>query len=173
MPPGARGAVLAAGTAPQRWRSALAGAFEPPVRRARVKIVLASIVASVVALSTFTWWALEWSGVAVLETRTADGSLRSTHVWFAEPNGELWLEAGTPENSWYLDVQREPLVSFSAPHRSGQYIAQRVAEPWARDKVRSLFREKYGLRDRWVALLFDTSHSVAVQLVPPRDHGQE
>jgi hypothetical protein len=138
-----------------------------------VKIVIATIIALVVAVSTFTWWALEWSGVAVLETRTADGSLRSTHVWFAEPNGELWLEAGTPENSWYLDVQREPLVSFSAPHRSGQYIAQRVADPLAHDKVRSLFREKYGLRDRWVALLFDTSRSVAVHLDPPHDPSDE
>lgn len=131
-----------------------------------MKIVIVRFIAVLVAFAMLTWWALESNGVAVLETRAPDDSLRSTHVWFAEPDGDLWLEAGTPENSWYLDIQRDPLVSFSAPGRSGQYIAQRADDPGARDKIRSLLREKYGLRDWWVALLFGTSRSVAVQLTP-------
>lgn len=132
-----------------------------------MKIAILGLVSALVAFATLTWWALESSGVAVLETRAPDGSLRSTHVWFAEPNGELWLEAGTPENSWYLDVQRDPQVSFSAPNRSGQYVAQRVGDPAAHDQVRSLLREKYGIRDWWIGLLFDTSRSIAVQLISP------
>ncbi|MCH7869743.1 MAG: nitroreductase family deazaflavin-dependent oxidoreductase [Myxococcales bacterium] len=113
-----------------------------------------------------TWWALESSGVAVLETLAPDGSLRSTHVWFAEPNGELWLEAGTPKNSWYLDIQQNPSVSFSSLRRSGQYVAQRVDDPGAHDQIRSLLRAKYGARDWWIDLIFDVSGSIAVQLVP-------
>lgn len=132
-----------------------------------MKIAILGLVSALVAFTTLTWWALESSGVAVLETRAPDGSLRSTHVWFAEPNGELWLEAGTPENSWYLDVQRDPQVSFSAPNRSGRYVAQRVGDPAAHDQVRSLLREKYGMRDWWIGLLFDTSRSIAVQLISP------
>ena len=132
-----------------------------------MKLVIGILGATLVLLALFTWWALESSGVAILETRSADGTLRSTHVWYAEPNSELWLEAGTPENSWYLDVQHDPIVSFSAPGRSGRsgrYIARRVEDPTAHDEIRSHLRDKYGLRDRWVALLFDTSRSVAVRL---------
>ena len=32
-------------------------------------------------------------------------------------------------------------------------------------RIRSLIRERYGFRDRWVNLFVDTSGSVAVQLV--------
>lgn len=131
-----------------------------------MKLTIRILGATVVVFAVLTWWALESGDVAILETRAADGALRSTHVWFAEPNGELWLEAGTPENSWYLDVLRDPLVSFSAPGRSGQYVALPVEDPAAHEEIRSNLREKYGLRDRWVALLFDTSRSVAVQLAP-------
>jgi hypothetical protein len=140
---------------------------------APVKIVSLSLVLAAVALALFTWWALEASGVAILKTRAPDGSLRSTHVWFAERNGELWLEAGTPKNSWYLDIQRDPLVSFSARERSGQYIAQRVEDLGAHAEIRSLLREKYGIRDWWVDLLFDTSRSIAVELAPPPGHSQQ
>ena len=135
-------------------------------RNRLLKIAIGSLLSALAALGLITWWALESSGVAVLETRALDGSLRSTHIWFGEPNGELWLEAGTPMNSWYADIQRDPQVSFSSPQRSGQYIAQRVQDPGAHDQIRSLLREKYGVRDWWIDLLFDVSGSVAVQLVP-------
>lgn len=138
-----------------------------------MKLVIVSIVAALAALVLSTWWALESSGVAVLQTRAPDGSRRSTHVWFAEPNGELWLEAGSPENSWYLDIQRDPLVSFSTPERSGHYLAQPVEGRGAHDEVRSLLRRKYGLRDWWVGLLFDTSQSVAVRLAPSPERSHE
>lgn len=94
-----------------------------------------------------TWWTLESGGVAIIETRAFDGSIRSTHVWFAEPDGELWLEAGTPSNPWFLDTQREPLVSFTSEVHSGQFIAKPIDIPNAHDRIRSLLRSKYGLRD--------------------------
>jgi hypothetical protein len=132
-----------------------------------VKIAIVSFASLIGFLAVFTWWALESSGVAVIETRASDGSLRSTHVWFVEPNGELWLEAGTPENPWYLDILRNPRVSFSSAQQPRQYSARRVEEPGAQDRIRSLLRKKYGVRDRWIDLIFDTSRSVAVRLVPP------
>ncbi len=125
------------------------------------------LLAALGVLAAFTWWALESSGVAVLETSAPDGTRRSTHVWFAESDGELWLEAGAPDNAWLLDVQRDPVVRLSTPARSGQYVARRVEDPGARERIRSLLREKYGVRDWWVALLFDGSRSVAVRLAPP------
>lgn len=121
----------------------------------------------VAAFGLVTWWALESSGVAVIETRTRDGALRSTHVWFAETDGELWLEAGTPENPWFQDIRSDPVLSFSAARRSGRYAAHPVSGPSGHEKIRSLLRRKYGVRDWWVGLLVDTSRSVAVRLSAP------
>jgi hypothetical protein len=131
-----------------------------------VKTALAVLAALAAAFAGATWWALESGGVAVVETRAPDGSLRSTHVWYAEPDGELWLEAGTPENGWFEDVRRDPTLGFRAEGRTGRYLAQPLEEPGAHERIRSLLRRKYGLRDRWVGLLVDTSRSVAVRLVP-------
>ena len=125
-----------------------------------MKIVLVGVTGLLAAFVGFTWWALESGGVAVIETHAADGSQRETHVWFAEPDGELWLEAGTPENAWYVEVQADPRVGFSSGARSGQYLARSVAEPGGHDRIRALLREKYGVRDAWIALIFDTSNSV-------------
>ena len=135
-----------------------------------MKRLLAILGAAVLAFVGFTAWALESGGVAVVETHAADGSLRSTHVWFAEPDGELWVEAGTPENGWFVDVERDPRIRFSAERRSGHYLAERV-RPDAHDEIRALLRAKYGVRDWWIDLLFDTSRSVAVRLVPVPEGG--
>jgi hypothetical protein len=87
-------------------------------------------------------------------------------VWYTEPKEELWLEAGTPENAWFQDVQQNPVLTFIANGSSARYAARPVHDPSAHTRIRSLIREKYGFRDRWVGLIADTSHSVAVQLLP-------
>jgi hypothetical protein len=127
-------------------------------------LVLASLLLA--ALGLATWWALESGGVAVVETRTPDGTTRSTHVWYVEPDGELWLEAGSPENSWFRDLHATALLRFRADARAAHYVARIVEGPSAHQRIRSLIRKKYGLRDRWVGLFVDTSRSVAVQLLP-------
>ena len=134
-----------------------------------MKLILIVVTTLVAAFGAVTWWALESGGVAVIETRTPDGTLRSTHVWYAEPNKELWLEAGAPENAWFQDVQRNPILTFKANGRSTRYGAWSDADPSGHTRIRSLIREKYGLRDRWVGLLVNTSRSVAVQLLPAED----
>ncbi|MCP4005284.1 MAG: hypothetical protein GY725_13920 [bacterium] len=131
-----------------------------------MKSVLITLGALFIAFGATTWWALESGGVAVVETRSPEGVVRSTHVWYTEPDGVLWLEAGTVDNPWFTDVQEHPELVFRAGGLSGRYVAQRVDAPSGHDKIRSLIRQKYGLRDRWVGLLVDTSGSVAVQLVP-------
>ena len=131
-----------------------------------MKVALACILGALVAFVAFTGWVLESGGVAVVETRAPDDSLRSTHVWYVEPGGELWLEAGTPENSWYLDVRRDPTLVFHAEGRSQSYRAEPALDPGARARVRSLIREKYGFRDWWVGWFVDSSSSTAVRLVP-------
>ena len=130
-----------------------------------------ALAALLLAFAATTWWALESGGVAVIGTRTPEGHVRSTHVWYAEPNGEVWLEAGTPENPWFQDVRRHPALTFEADGRVIGYLAQPADDPDAHARIRALIRTKYGLRDRWVGLIVDTSRSVAVRLVPSENAG--
>jgi hypothetical protein len=127
---------------------------------------LATVAGLLLVFAAITWWALESGGVAIVETHTPEGGLRTTHVWYAEPDGELWLEAGTPENPWFQDVRRDPRLRFQAERRSGRYNAEPVDGENGQHRIRALLREKYGVRDAWVGLLVDTSRSVAVRLVP-------
>ena len=131
-----------------------------------VKIVLIAVAALTLAFVGTSWWVLESGGVAVIGTQTPEGGARSTHVWYVEPDGELWLEAGTPENGWFLDVQKSSAVEFESDGRTLRYIARPVEGEPARSRIRSLIRQKYGFRDRWVDLILDTSRTVAVRLIP-------
>lgn len=133
-----------------------------------LKIGLGVLAAVCLGFGAITWWALEADGVAVIETVSPDGSPRETHVWFVEPDGELWLEAGSPTNPWYLDVQRDPALKFRSDGRVDNTLARPSDSTADRDRIRSLLRKKYGLRDRWVGLFVDSSRSVAVQLAPAR-----
>lgn len=132
----------------------------------RIAVTLALLVA---AFAGVTWWALESGGVATIETRRADGSTRSTHVWWIESSGQLWLEAGSPTNGWYVDVGKRPLVNLSRGGESEEYVALPAPDALDHDWIRSEIRSKYGFRDWWVNLIVDTSESVAVRMMPP-DH---
>jgi len=135
-----------------------------------MKIALAGLLAVVLALGGITWAALQvGGGVAVVGTRAPDGSTRSTHVWFVEEDGGLWLEAGTPENRWYQDVLRNPAVSFHTAGRAGRYRAEPSADRGRHRWLRERLSAKYGWRDRWVSLYVDPERSLAVQLVPARE----
>jgi len=131
------------------------------------KTLLVGPAALLVVFAATTWWALEASGVAIIQTVAPDGSLRETHVWFVEPDGELWLEAGSPENPWYLDVQQNPSLKLRADDLVRDAVARPSSGTEARERIRSQLRQKYGLRDWWVGLLVDSSQSVAVELVAP------
>jgi hypothetical protein len=117
------------------------------------------------AIACVTWWSLESDGVAVIETRRSDGSVRETHVWWLEANGQLWLEAGSPSNGWFEDVGANPHIVIRRDGAPEEYVAVILPEVTHHDWVRSAIREKYGFRDWWVNRLVDTSHSVAVRLL--------
>ena len=92
--------------------------------RRLLKVAIITLVSALAAFGLVISRALQVSGIAVIETCTPDGTLRSTHVWFPEPDGELWLEAGTPDNAWFLDIHHNPTVFFAATRRPGRYVAQ-------------------------------------------------
>jgi len=125
-------------------------------------VLLAAFVAT-------TWWALEADGVLVIETLREDGSVRATHVWYVEEAGQLWLEAGSPENGWFVDVEARPGVIVRWEEGPREYGALPASSAPNHDWIRSAIRAKYGFRDWWVNRIVDTSESVAVRLVPVED----
>lgn len=131
-----------------------------------MKRALGALLALAVALAVFTWWTLEASDVAVLVTQRPDGRARETHVWWAEHEGGLQLEAATPERAWLAEALAAGEVDVERDGRRERFRIERSEAPGAHDRIRGLLREKYGLRDAWVGLLQDTSRSVAVRLVP-------
>ncbi|MCG8589126.1 MAG: hypothetical protein MJE66_07525 [Proteobacteria bacterium] len=126
--------------------------------------VILGFLSTLAIFAGVSWWALESSGVAVVVTRASDGSPRSTHVWYAELDGELWLEAGAPENGWFQDIQRHATLALKRDGVEAEFEA--VPVPGAGDRVRRALRDKYGVRDRIVGLWVDSSRSVAVRLQP-------
>ena len=129
----------------------------------RVAISLAGFAILLVAVS---WWALESSDVVPIETRGAGGKTRSTHVWWVESDQQIWLEAGSPSNGWFVGVGENPRVGISWNDEPREYVAIPLPDATHHDWIRSAIRRKYGFRDRWINLLVDTSRSVAVRLVP-------
>ena len=115
---------------------------------------------------TVTWLALESQEVIALRTRQATGEVRITRVWVAEHEGALWLEAATPDRSWYLDLLAQPRLEVERGGERICVIASPEPGPEGHQKIRSLLRRRYGWADRWVALLQDTSESIAVRLDP-------
>ena len=131
-----------------------------------MKLALATGFALLAAFVVITWWALESGGVAIVETQAHDGTVRSTHIWYADSDGELWLEAGTPENAWFVDLQSNPQLRLKIGEHSQPYTAEVIGAPSGHGRIRALMRRKYGFRDRWVGAIVDTSSSIAVRLQP-------
>ncbi|MFI5317874.1 MAG: hypothetical protein ACHQ6T_19405 [Myxococcota bacterium] len=125
---------------------------------------LVAAAALLAALAAGTWWALESSGVALLRTQRPDGSLRTTHVWYADSEGVTWVEAANPQRDFVADLRRYPELLLKRDGAEGGYRAEVSRAPEDHARVRALLREKYGWRDVWVGLVADTSHSLAVKL---------
>ena len=128
---------------------------------ARVAVALG---AAALAFGAVTWYALEGRDVAVLRTLAADGTVRETHVWAAEDGDALLVEAATPNRPWLADIAAHPEVELERAGATTRWLAVPQSGVGWHDEVRALLRAKYGWADRWVALLQDTSSSVAVRL---------
>jgi hypothetical protein len=131
-----------------------------------IRKLLLCVALLVFATIGLVWWVLESSGVAIVETRGADGELRRTHVWYVRQGQTVWLEAGRPNHGWYKDLQVHPTVQFESSDLSGRFEAATVPGPQAHRYIRALLAEKYGVRDRILGWAVDTSSSIAVRLDP-------
>ncbi|MFQ5415634.1 MAG: hypothetical protein ACE5FL_01170 [Myxococcota bacterium] len=131
-----------------------------------MRIAILCIASALASFFGVTWYALESGGVAIVATRPANGPERRTHVWYVEPRDELWIEAGTPQNGWFVDLENDRELHFSADGIAARYRALPSSDPADQRRIRSLIRAKYGWRDRWVGMFVDSSKSVPVRLQP-------
>ncbi len=132
----------------------------------RVRNVVLAAVLLAVAFGATTVVALEGKDVAVLHTRDDAGGARRTRVWVAEHDGALWVEAATPERGFYTDLLQRPEIDVEHGGRAQRMIARAEPGDAGHQQIRTMLRDKYGWADCWVALLQDTSRSVAVRLDP-------
>jgi hypothetical protein len=132
----------------------------------RLRSVVALVVLLAVGFAAITLTALESNEVVVVRTHDAAGGTRDTRVWVADQEGALWVEAATPERDFYRDLLAQP----NAELVRGQQTLRVVAHPEpgfaGHQRIRALLAAKYGWADQWVALLQDTSRSVAVRFDP-------
>ncbi len=131
-----------------------------------VKLAIRALVALIIAYGALIAWALESGDVAIIETRTSAGDERQTHIWYVSDEDGLWLEAGTPENGWYVDILADPDVILEIDGVASPYLVRPVYADEAQRRVRRGLAEKYGARDRIVGVFVDSTRSIAVHAVP-------
>ena len=133
--------------------------------------LVGTIAAALLAFGLVTAAALESQEVGVLDTRAPDGSIRRTRVWIVPDGGGFWLEAATPEREWYRDLLNDAEVELEVAGERRPLWARPDPGREAHLDVRRRLREKYGWADAWLALVQDTSQSIAVRL-DPRTKGE-
>jgi hypothetical protein len=132
----------------------------------RPRNVVALLVLLVVGFAAITLTALEGNEVVVVRTRDDAGGTRETRVWVAEQDGALWVEAATPERDFYRDLQARPAAELVRGGNTLRVVAHPEPGAAGHERIRGLLAAKYGWADHWVALLQDTSRSVAVRFDP-------
>ncbi len=129
-----------------------------------LRVALMTLAGVLSLLAAITYSALEWDEVAYLTTGTST-TPRTTHVWFIENESSIYLEAGHPDNPWVQDIKKSHKVHFASDAMAGDYdIHQR--DQTTHETIRRLMRKKYGWRDWWISLIFDTSQSYLIELTP-------
>ena len=122
-----------------------------------LKKISLAIVLVLLTLASITYIALEASDVAMVDTVSPTGEIRTTHIWFIDAEPGLILEAGHPQNPWVGDLRAGSTLYVTIDSKTRQYDYEFQPEHHA--QIRSEMRDQYGWRDVWVGLLFDVSQS--------------
>ena len=113
-----------------------------------------------------TIFAAESGEVVLLRTQGGDGQLRETRVWIIQSEGELWIEAATPDRPFLDDLNVDIKVEIARGDTASPYWALVGHRDIAHQFIREEMRARYGWADWWIGLLFDNSLSVAIRLMP-------
>ena len=127
--------------------------------------LVAALIVLIVCFAGLTLLALESGGVVTVRTTDADsGLVRTPRIWFVEHADNLYLEAGHPNNPWVRDLARVQQLRLDGQGLDGDYSFQIGREAAEHQLIRRLMQEKYGWRDWWIGLVFDTSASQLVTI---------
>jgi hypothetical protein len=116
------------------------------------------------AFGAVTLVALEGRDVVVLRTTAADGTTHETRTWIANDGGALLVEAANEDRPFLHDVRARPGLEVRRGDGVLRCTATALPNPEGHRRIRRLLAEKYGWADRWIALVADTSSSIAVRL---------
>lgn len=129
-----------------------------------MKQTFSSLAGITVVLIAVTLFALEAGDVVTVQTTIGSSSIRETRIWFVQTNSGVVLEAKSPHEPWAMDLARNPSVGLQGSDLDGEYAASIDRKVSGHDDIRAIMREKYGWRDWWLAMLFDTSQSQLIRL---------
>jgi hypothetical protein len=104
--------------------------------------------------------------VATLTTLDAAGRPLESELWIVEPEGALFLRAGSEHEHWLEHVRAAPEAVLERAGRERRVRAVPSDDPQVRAAVNRAMAEKYGLLDRLWGALRDPSRSVPVRLDP-------
>jgi hypothetical protein len=132
-----------------------------------IRALVIAVAVVVTGLAAITYLALELGEVAIVETVNADGTgMRQTHVWYVHQADTLYLEAGHPDNPWVRDLEQMQNLTLAGKDVGGKYLFEYSQNPPDHDRIRKMMRRKYGWRDWWIGVVFDTSQSRLIALEP-------
>jgi hypothetical protein len=101
--------------------------------------------------------------VVTLRTPLPDGGSHSTRLWIVDDDGGAWLHSAGAD--WASRFEGNPVVELERGGETRRYRA--TPSPGPHPLVDQLFREKYGLADRWVRFLVPCDErTVPVRLEP-------
>ena len=131
-----------------------------------LKWILAVVGIVVMSFVGITFFALEYGDVAVVETMDkSTGKQRLTHIWHVQTGDQLFLEGGSPTNPWVQDLEYLSTIRLIGNGIDGEYAFVIRDDDDNHAEIRALMRAKYGWRDRWVGIVFDTSKSMLIEVV--------
>lgn len=128
------------------------------------KVLATGAGVAIAAFAGITLVALEGQEVVVIETADPSGSVRRTRIWIADTPEGWMIEAGDPSGPLFGNLQRKPTAWIERGDQRVSIRATPLANPEGHERIRTLLRAKYGWADDWVALIADTSRSVAFRL---------
>ncbi len=114
--------------------------------------------------------ASEFGEVVVVESRDAEGQARRTRVWIVDDADVAWIR-GSPSSGWVQRALANPEVLMTRRGSERHFRAVPERDRGTRERVNALMREKYRLRDRYIALTLgdpDRSGVLPFRLEPGR-----
>jgi hypothetical protein len=89
----------------------------------------------------------------LLHTASFENQDHFATLWVVDDGPVLWIRSETRKNRWLDAVRQHPRVEVRRAGVSHRYDAMPFDTPEAIARVDALFREKYGMADRFRALI--------------------